>query len=89
MSNNKEHYHNKGQEDAHNRDYDRPHGLGSEITTWSSSGMEKNSEENRAYDDGYFHSRGQDDANEGKYNPPSDSADREAYDAGYEGAKNS
>lgn len=89
MGNNKEYYHNKGQEDGHDRDYDRPHGIADDLTTWSDSGMEKNREENRAYDDGYFHSRGQDDANAGRYRPPSDSDDREAYDAGYDNAKES
>lgn len=89
MSSNKEHYHNKGQEDAHDRDYDPPHGVADSLTTWSDSGMERNREENRAYDDGYYHSRGQDDSNDGRYRPPSDSNDREAYDAGYDNAKES
>jgi hypothetical protein len=37
MSNSKEYYHNKAQEDGHKRDYDRPHGIFDDLTTWSSS----------------------------------------------------
>ena len=80
----KEEIHNKGQEDGHNGEYNRPHQLFDDLTAWPSEGMKKNIEENRAYDDGYCHARGQDDAKSREYNPPSDPDDRKAYDAGYD-----
>lgn len=76
----KQHYHDKGQRDAADRDYEPPHGVVDDLTTWSESGMRRNSEENRAYDQGYFNSRGQSDGAKNSYNPPSDSEAKEAYD---------
>jgi len=83
MSNNKEYYHNKGEEDAKEGKYDRPHGVADSLTTWSSSEMQRHIDENEAYDKGYSHAKGQKDKNENRYNPPSDSDDRSAYDSGY------
>jgi hypothetical protein len=54
MSNNKEHYHNKGEQDrSEGNGYNPPHGIIDDLTTWSSDGMEKNADENSAYKDGY------------------------------------
>jgi hypothetical protein len=60
MSNNKEHYHNKGEQDkAEDKGYNPPHGIIDELTTWSDSGMEKNREENDSYKEGYTHTENQ------------------------------
>jgi hypothetical protein len=85
--NDKEYYHDKGEQDASDGKYDRPHGVLDEFSTWTKSGMDKHQEDNDSYDRGYSHGKGQRDANEGRYRPPSDSDDREAYDAGYDSAK--
>jgi hypothetical protein len=53
MPDNKQHYHDKGEADAQNRDYNPPHGLFDSLTTWSERGSERNSEENDAYNKGY------------------------------------
>lgn len=89
MSDYLEYYHNKGEQDAEDEDYDPPHGILDDLMTWSESGMETMREENEAYDRGYFHTRGQIDYADNDYNPPSDANAREAYDAGWEAAKNS
>lgn len=81
-----EYYHNKGQQDAVDRDYDPPHGQIDDLLTWSDSGMEKMRIENQAYDRGYFHTRGQIDKTDSDYDPPSNQVCKEAYDAGWEGA---
>jgi hypothetical protein len=86
MSNNLEYYHNKGQEDAQSRDYEPPHGFFDELTTLNS---ERLIEENEAYDQGYFHTLGQIDQGDDDYDPPSDLNAKEAYDEGWEAAKNS
>ncbi|MGH7593891.1 MAG: hypothetical protein ACRELE_08595 [Gemmatimonadales bacterium] len=84
-----EYYHNKGARDAVDRDYDPPHGVADGLLTWGSDEMSDHAEENAAYDQGYFHTRGQLDQGTGDYDPPSNSDCREAYDAGWEAAKNS
>ena len=75
----KKHYHDKGQGDAESNVYKRPlNGIGDILIL----PLEVRTEANRAYSDGFFHGRGQIDANEGRYEPPNDPQDREAYDAG-------
>lgn len=75
-------YHNKGAQDAaEDEGYNPPHGF--------FSGGERGLEENAEYDQGYFHTRGQIDQGDNDYNPPSDSDAKEAYDEGWEAAKNS
>lgn len=76
----KKHYHDEGQRDAEHRGYKPPHGIVDDLTTWSEGGMRRNSEENRAYDRGYFNSRGQSDGARNSYNPPSSTEAKEAYD---------
>ena len=53
MCNNKEHYHNKGQEDRSDGNYEPPHGLMDSLTTWGSSEMERHNEENKSYSEGW------------------------------------
>lgn len=90
MSDSEEYYHNKGQKDGYEGDYDPPHGVIDELSTWSRAGIDKNIRENLAYDLGYYHGRGQHDYNKDcGYDPPSEPAYREAYDAGWESAKES
>lgn len=79
----KQSYHDQGQRDAEGRNYKPPHGVVDDLTTWTESGMKKNSEENRAYDRGYFNSRGQSDGARNSYKPPSDSDAKEAYDSAW------
>jgi hypothetical protein len=60
MSNNKEHYHNKGEQDkAEDKGYNPPHGIIDELTTWSDSGMEKTIKENKAYREGWLNTEKQ------------------------------
>jgi len=84
-----EYYHNKGQQDAVENDYDPPHGIADSLLTWSEEGMEDHITENRAYDLGFFHTRGQLDFAEDDYSPPSGDDCKDAYDAGWESAKES
>jgi hypothetical protein len=70
-SDNLDYYHNKGQSDAADGDYDPPHGGLDDLVTWSDHGMSKNACENHAYDLGYFHTRGQIDQVANEYDPPS------------------
>ncbi len=86
MGDNKQHYHNTGQADASTRDYSPPHGVVDELTS-SKEGAEKNSLENKAYDEGYFGAKAQTDVVNGNYSPPSDSAAKEAYDKVWEANK--
>jgi len=44
-----EYYHDKGEQDRSKGDYKPPHGIVDDLTTWSDSGMKKNTEENEAY----------------------------------------
>lgn len=85
MSNNTTYYHNKGEQDAESRNYAPPHGFLDELTM----NGEQRIEENAAYDQGYFHTRGQIDYGDSDYNPPSNFDCKEAYDEGWEAAKNS
>lgn len=88
MSADEEHYHNKGQRDGNNGDYDPPHGVLADLVTWSSSAMDRNTRENHAYNLGYYHGKGQRDAaRRAGYAPPSKSEYRAAYDAGWESAR--
>ena len=60
-STHKEHYHNKGEQDrAEEKGYNPPHGVIDDLTTWSSTGMEKNREENQAYRQGWENAEKQD-----------------------------
>lgn len=60
MSNNKEYYHNKGEQDkAEGKGYNPPHGIIDDLTTWSKSGCDKNIEENSAYKSGYTNTENQ------------------------------
>jgi hypothetical protein len=63
-------YHGKGEQDARDEKYERPHGVLDDLTTWTKSGMERNERENRQYDDGYHHGRGQQDASRDEYHKP-------------------
>lgn len=56
---NKEHYHNKGQEDASRGKYEPPHGLLEDLMTWSPSGCRRIAEDNGAYKEGYRHGKSQ------------------------------
>jgi len=82
-----EYYHNKGQSDAADGDYDPPHGLAESLLTWGSDAMHDQIEENEAYDIGYYHTRGQLDQTSDDYDPPSGDNCRAAYDVGWEAAK--
>ena len=42
MSDSDEYYHNKGQKDGYEGDYDPPHGVIDELSTWSRAGIDKN-----------------------------------------------
>jgi hypothetical protein len=60
-STHKEHYHNKGEQDrAEEKGYNPPHGVIDDLTTWSSTDMEKNREENQAYRQGWENAEKQD-----------------------------
>ena len=92
MNNDLEYYHNKGQEDASDENYNPPHGLVDEISTWSGSGIEKMVEETEAYDRGYYGTKAQIDKSSGSgYNPPPSEyfAAREAYDNAWEETEDS
>jgi|SRR3989344_7657801 len=83
-----EYYHNKGQQDASDGDYDPPHGLIDELSTWSDSGIENLVSENEDYDRGFYSTKAQIDRSDGNgYNPPPAeyTAAREAYDNAWEG----
>ena len=86
MSDSLEYYHNKGEQDAEDENYDPPHAL---IDEFTDPRTEKLVEENEAYDQGYYHARGQIDYGNGDYDPPSGDSAREAYDEGWNAAKNS
>jgi hypothetical protein len=79
-SDSKKYYHKKGQGDAKKRDYDEPHGIMDDLTTWSDSGMKKNIEDNKSYREGYANTKGQSDGARNSYNPPSDKDAKKAYD---------
>ena len=50
----------RGAKDASNgKAADRPHGIKSDLTTWTKSGMEKNREENEIYRAGYDNTKSQ------------------------------
>jgi len=58
MSNNNEHYHNKGQEDASKGDYNPPNsGLGNVIGGWT----DKEIDEIKSYKEGWRHTKDQKD----------------------------
>lgn len=82
MSDNKEYYHNKGEEDASNGKYNPPHGIGDSLTTWSSSEMQRHIEENEAYNKGYSHTKGQIDGSKNDYN--SSYSGDDSYNSGWE-----
>jgi len=63
-------YHGKGERDARDDDYEKPHGILDDLTTWTKSGMERNEKENQQYDDGYYHGKGQQDASKGEHHRP-------------------
>jgi hypothetical protein len=63
-------YHGKGEQDARDDDYEKPHGVFDELTTWSKAGQERNEQENDEYDKGYYHGKGQQDASEGEHHRP-------------------
>jgi hypothetical protein len=55
MSNNKDYYHDKGEQDRAKGpgNYNPPHGIIDDLSTWTDSGMKKNREENQAYRQGW------------------------------------
>lgn len=60
MSDNKEYYHNKGEQDAAgDKGYNPPHGIFDSLTTWSSREMERHIEENQAYEMGWDNAKEQ------------------------------
>jgi hypothetical protein len=48
-----QYYHDKGEQDRSNGDYDPPHGVIDHFTTWSTSGNERLADENKSYNDGW------------------------------------
>lgn len=50
--------------------YKPPHGFLDDLLTWSKSGMEKNAEENEAYDRGWQAGKAAQDQSEGRHSPP-------------------
>jgi hypothetical protein len=80
-----EYYHNKGQEDGANNEYDPPYdGIFLDVLMMDDEKLEKR----RAYFLGYYHAKGEVDGVENNYDPPSSSGEcgsekREAYDAGW------
>lgn len=56
--NDKQEYHDKGEQDAAEHTYDPPHGM-LDITTWSEEGMAKHQEEREAYDKGWDNGKAQ------------------------------
>lgn len=79
-SKSEEHYHEKGQEDAKEGDYNEPHGAVESLFTWGSSKMEKDRKENEAYKEGYYNTKAQKDGAENSYDPPSDPDLKKKYD---------
>lgn len=74
-----EYEHNRGQEDAKSGKYGEPN-------FWSTS--EQSIAENQSYRAGHAHTSGQLDGAENRYNPPSDSDAKEAYDEAWERSHN-
>lgn len=58
---NKDYYHDKGEQDRAkgSGNYNPPHGIIDDLTTWTDSGMEKNREENEAYKSGWKNTNNQ------------------------------
>jgi hypothetical protein len=54
-----ESYHDKGQKDGSEGKYEPPHGIIDDLTTWSSEGMERNRDDNEAYNVGYHNAKDQ------------------------------
>ena len=56
----RDHYHDKGQKDYKSGRYQKPHGLGESLLTWSDSKMRSNRDENQRYNKGYSNAKKQD-----------------------------
>jgi hypothetical protein len=96
----KQDYHGKGEQDARDDEYEKPHGVLDDLTTWSKEGQERIERENEEYDKGYHHGKGQQDASEGEQHPPhgfldelttwskegleKNKRENDAYDAGHD-----
>lgn len=86
-----EYYHNKGQEDGANGNYDPPYnGLFLDALTMDDEKLAKQ----LAYFLGYYHGKGEVDGTANQYDPPPGHMDhatekREAYDAGWHTGYNS
>ncbi|WP_374565576.1 hypothetical protein [Nitrosomonas sp.] len=52
-------FHNQGQTDFAQGDYDPPHGIVDDLTTWSSTAVQRLCEENKQYHDGWNHAKAQ------------------------------
>lgn len=46
-------YHDKGEQDRSNGKYNPPHGVVDTLTTWTKSGNEKNTQDNKEYEGGW------------------------------------
>lgn len=76
MSSSKEHYHNKGEKDAADGNYEEPHGVLDSIFRIDDDTIA----ENKAYREGHANTRGQRDGHNNEYDPPSDPDARKVYD---------
>lgn len=81
-------YHVKGQKDASKGNYNVPHGIGTELTTFSSERAQRHIDENRAYREGHAGTKGQIDSARNKYEPPSNKDAREAYTKAWKDSRN-
>jgi len=78
---NKDYYHDEGEKDASEGEYNPPHGLLDDLTTWSDSGMKQMNEENEAYNKDYSHTKGQIDGSKNNYD--SSYSDNDSYNSGW------
>ena len=60
MSDNKQYYHDEGEQDAaEDKDYNPPHGVVDSLITWDKDEMERHREENEAYEKGWDNAKEQ------------------------------
>ena len=54
MTANPSYYHDKAEQDrSTGKDYDKPHGVVADLTTWTNQGMQDLATDNIAYDEGW------------------------------------
>ncbi len=80
----KNYYHDEGEKDASNDEYNPPHGI---LTLWTSEKVA----ENEAYDKGYSHAKGQIDGSKNDYNSgySGDDSYNKGWDSGYDNSGSS